>query len=53
VLSLDGHEQISAEEWLLAESWWANAFASPSFADVGRWGFGVLPWIMGSHFGAQ
>jgi hypothetical protein len=53
VLSLDPHEHISAEDVLLAESCWANAFTSPSFADLARWGFGVLPWMMGSHFGAQ
>jgi hypothetical protein len=53
LLSVDANEQVSAENWLLAESWWADRFASPSFGDLARWSFGVLPWIVGSHFGAQ
>ena len=53
LLSIDANEQVSVENWLLAESWWADRFASPSFGDLARWAFGVLPWIVGSHFGAQ
>ena len=53
VLSLDSNERVFADKWLLAESWWANSFSSPSFADLVRWGFGVWPWIVGSHFAAQ
>ena len=53
LLTVDADEQVSAENWLLAESCWADRFASPSFADLARWGFGVMPWIVGSHFAAQ
>jgi hypothetical protein len=37
--------------WLLAEAWWAESFAMPRFGDLCRWGLGVLPWAIGSHFG--
>jgi hypothetical protein len=53
LLSLDSCEEVSVENWLLAESYWADTFSSPNFADFARWSFGMLPWIVGSHFGAQ
>jgi len=53
VLSLHSDNRVSKENWLLAESCWADTFSSPSFADLAQWGFGVLPWIVGSHFAAQ
>ena len=37
--------------WLLAESWWADTFAVPSFSNLAHWGFTALPWIIISHFG--
>lgn len=48
---LDG--SLSPERWLLAESWWAETFLPPSFAQLGRWGLRVIPWTIGSHFGAR
>jgi hypothetical protein len=39
--------------WLLAESWWAETFAPPSFGDLARWGLGVLPRTIGSHLGVR
>jgi hypothetical protein len=39
--------------WLLAESWWAEAFAAPSFTDLASWGVNIVPWTLGSHFGAH
>lgn len=40
-------------QWLLAESWWAEAFAAPSFTDLASWGVNIVPWTLGSHFGAH
>jgi len=53
LLAADRHGRVSAERWLLAESWWAASFAAPGFGDLARWGVGVLPWIVGSHCAAQ
>jgi hypothetical protein len=53
LLSLDSREEVSVENWLLAESCWSDTFSPPNFGDFARWGFGVLPWIVGSHFAAQ
>jgi len=44
---------VESERWLLAESWWAETFAPPSFGDLARWGLGVIPWAVGSHIGVQ
>jgi hypothetical protein len=41
------------QRWLLAESWWAQSFHMPPFADLARWGFAVAPWTIGSHFGER
>ena len=40
-------------QWLLAESWWAEAFAAPSFTELASWGVNIVPWTLGSHFGAH
>jgi hypothetical protein len=55
VTILSGHpdESVSMDNWLLAESWWAETFYPPSFDDVAYWCFRIVPWIVGSHFGAQ
>jgi hypothetical protein len=53
VLSLHCDNQVSEENWLLAESCWADTFSPPSFAHLAHWSFAVLPWIVGSHFAAQ
>ena len=39
--------------WLLAESWWAESLATPSYSDVVRWAILVLPWTLASHFIGQ
>src|ERR1051325_8558126 len=49
-LGTDG--SIATESWLVAESWWAETFRSPRFSDLARWGLGIVPWTLGSHFGA-
>ncbi|HEX9670736.1 MAG TPA: hypothetical protein VGC93_14790 [Thermoanaerobaculia bacterium] len=48
-LDLDG--SLAEERWLLAESWWAESFWPPRFSDLARWGAGVVPWTIGSHYG--
>jgi hypothetical protein len=40
-------------DWLLAESWWAESFGAPTFTDLAEWGLGIIPWTLGSHFGAH
>jgi hypothetical protein len=53
VLAAHDDESVSVENWLLAESWWANNLYPPSFSDLAGWGFRIVPWIVGSHFAAQ
>jgi len=31
---------------LLAEFWWADRIAAPSFREMGRWLTGVAPWMV-------
>jgi hypothetical protein len=50
-LRLDG--SVTAEDWLLAESWWAESFPPPTFSDLALWGLRIVPWIVGSHFASQ
>ena len=38
---------------LLAESWWAGTFISPTFAQLVTWGLRIIPLTLGTHFGAQ
>jgi hypothetical protein len=45
--------ELETERWLLAESWWAETFTPPGFREMVRWGMSVLPWTIGSHFGAR
>ena len=49
-LRVDG--SVAAESWLVAESWWAETFWPPKFADLVGWGLHVVPWTLGSHYGA-
>lgn len=49
-LGIDG--SLDEERWLFAESWWAESFWPPRFSDLARWGLGVVPWTIGSHYGA-
>lgn len=39
--------------WLLAESWWAEAFAPPTYVQLLRWCFLVVPWTLTAHFGTR
>ena len=41
------------QQWLLAESHWAESFASPNFSDLARWGLGIYPWTNATHFGTH
>lgn len=50
-LTVDG--ELCHERWLLAESWWAETFSTPSFTEFARWGIRIIPWTIGSHFGAR
>jgi hypothetical protein len=49
-LGVDG--VVAEERWLIAESWWAETFWSPGFSELMRWGLGVVPWTLGSHYAA-
>ena len=46
-------ENATTERWLLAELWWAETFSTPGFGELARWGLRIIPWAIGSHFGAQ
>ena len=50
-LRIDG--SLEMESWLLAESWWAETFIPPGFAELARWGLRIIPWTIGNHFGAH
>ena len=52
-LCVDIDGEIRTSKWLFAESWWARAFAAPSFREVVSWSRQVLPWTIGSHFGTR
>jgi hypothetical protein len=36
--------------WILAESWWAESFRAPSYADLWRWSIEVVPVAVAEHF---
>ena len=38
------------QRWLIAESWWAESFPTPTFSDVAAWGFETIPWTLVAHF---
>lgn len=42
--------KTSRKTWLLAESWWAQAFATPTYRSLAFWGLQVIPWTFASHF---
>lgn len=47
-------EQDTKEDsWLLAETWWARSFTTPSYKDLTRWGAQVVPWTIAAHFAAR
>lgn len=45
-LEVGGHRS----SWLLAEAWWAEAFATPSYRQLLSWSFRALPSIVVLHF---
>jgi len=36
--------------WVLAESWWAESFRAPNYADLWRWSIEVVPLAVADHF---
>ncbi len=49
VPTANGQER-ETKEWLIAESWWAESFAAPSFAQLTNWAFKAIPWTLLFHF---
>lgn len=47
--SADG-SGIQDSQWLIAESWWAQSFLAPSFAEIATWAVKVVPWTAFYHF---
>ena len=39
--------------WLLAESWWAQAFVTPRYGQLVRWSLQAVPWTIASHFATR
>ncbi|GEB59434.1 Vgb family protein [Streptomyces gardneri] len=52
LLSLEGRAGGSrtSRAWLLAESWWAEDFPTPSFRTLARWSLLAGPWLVQRHF---
>ena len=50
-IDTDGKEHRS--RWLLAESWWAQAFTEPTFRQLALWLVQALPWTLGRHYGSR
>jgi len=48
-VTMTGFEAYPSD-WLLAESWWADAFRPPSFAEFASWGVAVGPWVAVTQF---
>ena len=48
-MTIKGFEEHPSD-WLLAESWWADAFRPPSFAEFASWGVAVGPWVAVTQF---
>lgn len=42
-------EEGVAQEWLLAESWWAGAFRPATFRELVVWAVSVGPWLIASQ----
>jgi hypothetical protein len=51
VLVLTGEKDGKPErqEWLLAESWWADAFRPATFGELVAWAIAVGPWLIASQ----
>lgn len=37
-------DECKTSNWLMGESWWADVFRPPSFAEFAAWGMGVSQW---------
>ena len=44
------HADESSSRWLIAESWWADAFPQPTYREVLLWAVRTLPATVISHF---
>lgn len=49
VLTGPDKEGTRSEEWLLAESWWADAFRPATFSELAAWAIAVGPWLIASQ----
>lgn len=46
----DADGEAATREWLIAESWWAESFASPTFRQLADWGIRLVPLTLFFHF---
>ena len=49
VLRRSAEREGEGQRWLLAESWWADAFRPASFTELAWWAIGVGPWLIASQ----
>ncbi|KQX11204.1 hypothetical protein ASC82_20200 [Streptomyces sp. Root431] len=52
LLTVEGRtgDTHTSRSWLLAESWWAEDFPTPSFRTLARWSLMAGPWLVQRHF---
>ncbi|MFE1905117.1 hypothetical protein ACFW96_15850 [Streptomyces gardneri] len=52
LLTVEGRagDARTSRAWLLAESWWAEDFPTPSFRTLARWSLLAGPWLVQRHF---
>lgn len=36
-------------DWLAAEAFWADSFATPTFGELARWSVEIVPWTLATH----
>jgi hypothetical protein len=41
---------VDGRSALLAESWWAETVLPPTYVELLRWAFVIVPWTIASHF---
>lgn len=46
---IGGGDAPHSQEWLLAESWWADAFRQATFGELVTWAISVGPWLIASQ----
>lgn len=44
-----GEDPPERQQWLLAESWWADAFRQATFGELVTWAISVGPWLIASQ----